>query len=199
MLEREHELGMLRLEKARAAEEATKAAQLKMLMQLPGAMKQLFGSAGNVPVEEAKPDFQRMGALTTDNVTQAQVPNPNLTVDQIMQAIGKFESGGKYDALGPYTGRGDRALGKYQIMQSNLPSWSKESLGYEVSPDQFLANPELQDIIAKVKMQQYFDKYGNPADVESMWFSGRPSRNNVRRDILGTSVPQYIAGVNRYL
>ena len=49
-------------------------------------------------------------------------------------AIAKIESGGKYDMLGPVTKTGDRAYGKYQVMGANIPSWTKETLGREMTP-----------------------------------------------------------------
>lgn len=191
-----HQAGLLNLAKAQADQAARDQAQMKMILAIPYLKN---GLKPNVPVEEPAPDFMRDGAVTTDNVTTAPLDNPGLPLDKIMQAIGKFESGGNYNALGPVIKGGDRALGKYQIMESNLAPWAQAALGYPVSRSQFLGNPELQDKIAQYQMGKYYQKYGNPSDVASMWFSGRPSRSNAARDILGTSVPQYIAGVNRYL
>jgi hypothetical protein len=124
--------------------------------------------------------------------------DPN-TISRIASAIGQVESSGRYDALGQTTKSGDRAYGKYQIMGNNIPAWSKEVLGYSVTPQQFLADPQLQDKIAQAKMAQYHQKYGNAGDVASAWFSGRPLRNNRSRDITGTSVPDYVNRVYGYL
>jgi hypothetical protein len=113
-------------------------------------------------------------------------------ISHLASAIGQVESSGRYDALGQTTKSGDRAYGKYQIMGNNIPAWSQEVLGYSVTPQQFLANPQLQDKIAQAKMSQYHNQYGNPGDVASVWFSGRPLKNNYSRDITGTSVPDYV-------
>lgn len=111
-------------------------------------------------------------------------------------AIGQFESGGKYTAIGPDTGSGNRALGRYQVMASNVPSWTKEALGYSLTPDQFLKDQKAQDAVAQYKMAQYYEKYKNLADVASIWFSGRPvSRAGNAKDVIGTSVPQYVKNV----
>jgi len=116
--------------------------------------------------------------------------------DRIATAIGKFESGGNYKAIGPDTGNGNRAYGKYQIMASNIPSWSKEALGYSITPQQFLNNPQLQDKIAKHKMGQYLKQYGTVEDVASVWFSGRPlAKAGNAKDVIGTSVPKYVKNV----
>jgi hypothetical protein len=117
-----------------------------------------------------------------------------------MDSIGQFESGGDYGAIGPVVTsgqyKGEQALGKYQIMPGNIPRWSKEALGYSITPEQFLASPQLQDAIARYKMQQMLDKYGTVEDVASVWFSGKPlaTAGNVK-DVLGTSVQKYTSGV----
>jgi len=120
----------------------------------------------------------------------------NGSIQKIASAIGQFESGGNYKAVGPDTGKGNKALGKYQIMMSNLPSWSKEALGRTVSQKEFLDSPEIQDKIAEYKMGQYFDKYGSVQDVASVWFSGKPvSKAGNAKDVIGTSVPSYVKNV----
>ena len=55
------------------------------------------------------------------------------------QAIANIESRGSggYSALGPLTKKGDRAYGRYQVMGDNLPSWTKEALGRQLTPDEF--------------------------------------------------------------
>jgi hypothetical protein len=121
--------------------------------------------------------------------------NSSSDITRVANAIGQFESGGNYSAVGPATSKGDHALGKYQVMAANVPSWSKEALGYSITPQQFLASPQLQDQIAHYKMKQYADKYGTVEDVASVWFSGRPAANNNAKDVIGTSVPSYIQNV----
>ncbi len=120
-------------------------------------------------------------------------------IDNIMNAIGQVESSGRYNAIGPTTRTGDRAYGRYQIMGANIPAWSKEALGRQVTPEDFINNPQLQDQIARYKMSQYHAKYGNPQDVASAWFSGRPMRNNYSADVTGTNVPEYVRRVSGYL
>lgn len=134
----------------------------------------------------------------------SSVGNDTNEVVKISQAIGQFESGGNYKAIGPEVTsgmyKGDKALGKYQIMGKNIPSWSKEALGYEITKEQFLNSPELQDKIAQYKMNQSLQKYGTVEDVASVWFSGRPvAQAGNASDVLGTTVPQYIKNViNNY-
>ena len=106
-------------------------------------------------------------------------------------AISRIESGGNYAELGPVTNTGDRAYGKYQMMGANIPEWSKAALGRSVTPQEFLANPQLQDTIFKHRFGQYVDKYG-PGGAARAWFAGEGGMNNPNaKDQLGTSVSSY--------
>lgn len=124
-------------------------------------------------------------------------------VTKLAEAIGAFESSGKYDALGkrvtkgPY--KGQQALGKYQVMPDNLPEWSKEALGREVSVEEFLSHPEIQDKIARHRVGVLYKQYKNPKDVASAWFSGGPlSKDKGQTDDNNTNVPDYVSGVMKF-
>ena len=109
-------------------------------------------------------------------------------------AIGRIESGGRYDAVGPVTKNGGRAYGKYQVMAGNIGPWTKDVLGVAMTPQQFLASPEAQDAVFNAKFGQYIAKYGNPDDAASAWFTGRPiSQGAGSKDVTGTSGAQYVA------
>lgn len=117
-------------------------------------------------------------------------------------AISSIESGGRYGLLGPATRSGDRAYGKYQVMGSNIPVWTREILGQSMTPQQFLANPQAQDAVFQGKFSQYLNKYGNPEDAASVWFSGQPlSKAANRSDVFGTTGASYVqkfdAALNR--
>lgn len=120
-------------------------------------------------------------------------------IDSIAGRIAGIESGGgNYAALGPTTDKGDRAYGKYQIMGSNIPSWTQEALGKPLTPEQFLADQDAQEKTAKHRMGVYLDEYGTPEDVASMWHSGLPYKEAVargRKDQLGTTTESYGARV----
>lgn len=110
---------------------------------------------------------------------------------QYADAISGIESGGNYAAMGPATSSGDRAHGKYQILGANIGPWSKEILGQEVTPQQFLANPQIQDAIFQGKFQQYVDKYG-PEGAAQAWIGGPGGVGKLdRKDSLGTSIGAY--------
>src|SRR5512139_3880695 len=106
-------------------------------------------------------------------------------------AIAGIESGGRYDLLGPVTKSGDRAYGKYQVMGNNVGPWTKEVLGKEYTPEQFVADPKAQDAVFQAKFGQYVDKYGQEGAAQA-WFGGPGAVGKTdRTDQLGTSVGSY--------
>jgi len=123
-----------------------------------------------------------------------------------MQAIANLESRGSggYSAKGPMVKsgmyKGERALGRYQVMPGNLPQWSKEALNRNVSPEEFLNNPEIQDVIVAVQFLKNMEKFGNWDDAASVWFTGRPVKTGGKaRDSLGTSGNEYVDKFNKEL
>jgi hypothetical protein len=110
-------------------------------------------------------------------------------------AIAGIESGGRYDAQGPIINKGqlagDRAYGKYQVMGTNIPVWTKEVLGQPMTPEQFIASPQAQDAVFKAKFGQLAQKYG-PEGAARAWFAGEGGMNNLKAtDQLGTTVGGY--------
>lgn len=114
-----------------------------------------------------------------------------------MQKIKAVESSGNYQARGPIVTSGqyagERALGAYQVMPGNLPQWSREALGRQVSEQEFLNNPQIQDQIVAHQFAKNYQKYGNWDDAASVWFTGRPiARAGNASDVTGTTVQEYI-------
>lgn len=108
-------------------------------------------------------------------------------------AISKIESGGNYRAVGPATRTGDRAVGRYQVMSSNIPSWTKEVLGREMKPSEFHRDDAAQDAVFNAKFGSYVDKYG-PEGAAKAWFAGEKGMQNLNaRDVNGTTVADYAA------
>ena len=111
-------------------------------------------------------------------------------IDRAQSATAKQESGGDYGAVGPNTKYGP-ALGKYQIVRDNIGPWSREVLGKEFSPQEFLKDPAAQDAIYRAKMGQYVQKYGIEGAGRA-WLGGEGGVTHPeRRDVLGTSVGDY--------
>lgn len=108
-------------------------------------------------------------------------------------AIASIESAGSgdYSAIGPTHPRLGRALGRYQVMEENVGPWSREAIGREISPEEFLANPAIQDAIFNHEFGKYVNRYG-PEGAAQAWFGGPGNVGNLNvQDALGTSVGEY--------
>lgn len=105
-------------------------------------------------------------------------PNPpGDLMNSAKAAISGIESGGNYDAVGPvvhHNGVNDRAIGKYQVMESNIPRWTEAVLGRRMTPEEFRADPSAQEKVFEGVFGKYLEKTGNMKDAASMWHSGVP-------------------------
>lgn len=124
--------------------------------------------------------------------TGASSPAP---ASNAADAIASIESGGRYDTQGPVitTGdmAGDRAYGKYQVMGANIGPWTKQYLGQEMTPQEFLANPKAQDAVFKGEFGRLSQKHGAEGAARA-WFAGEGGMNDLgRKDQLGTTVGSY--------
>lgn len=122
-------------------------------------------------------------------------------IDDVLMRIARNEGTGSYSQLGPVVTqgqyRGQRALGRYQVMPGNVPAWTKEALGYSMTPQQFLNNPQAQEAVARDQMMKAYRKYGNWNDVASVWFTGRPLAQGYKaKDVLGTTGAEYVRNFN---
>lgn len=121
---------------------------------------------------------------------------------KFMNAIKMQESGGRYGVRGVPT-KGSRALGAYQIMGFNLPSWSKQVLGRRVSEREFMSSPQIQDKIAAGILRGYYNKWG-AGGAAAAWYGGpgagakyaRGVRNK-RNQYGGPSIANYVNQVLR--
>lgn len=94
---------------------------------------------------------------------------PASSEDAFLWAIGQQESGGNYKSVNSGSG----ALGKYQVMPSNVANWTKKALGHSLTPQQFLASPSAQESVARTILGGYYARYG-AAGAAAMWYSGQP-------------------------
>lgn len=97
-------------------------------------------------------------------------------IEAVLRALRQQESGGNYGAVNSGSG----ALGAYQIMPSNIAGsggWDMEALNRNISTQQLLSNPALQDAIAKYKFGNYMNNYGVKGAL-SAWYSGDPNAYN---------------------
>jgi hypothetical protein len=107
------------------------------------------------------------------------------TLDQLLYGVRQVESGGNYSIV-----NGIGAVGAYQVMKANIPSWTKRALGYSMTWQQFRDSKAAQDKVARVVLGGYYTKYG-AAGAASMWFSGQPNPNSRASDG-GNTVRQYV-------
>ena len=117
-------------------------------------------------------------------------------------AIASIESAGSgdYSALGPVTAKGNRAYGRYQVMDFNIGPWTEKHLGRRLTPEEFLASKEAQDAVFAGEFGGNVEKYGNPQDAASVWFTGKPvATGGNRKDILGTTGSGYVDKFNNAL
>lgn len=122
-------------------------------------------------------------------------------MDAYRNAIASIESAGSgdYAAVGPTHPKLGRALGKYQVMEANIGPWSKQVLGREVTPDEFMASPEIQDAIFDGIFGGYVDRFG-PEGAAQAWFAGPGGVGKMdRKDSLGTTVSSYTDKFNSAL
>ena len=83
----------------------------------------------NIPAPEIPKPASRSYQLPQVN-TAVGMGSGGTDVDRFINSIAKKESGGNYGAVNRQSG----AMGKYQVMPSNIASWSKQTLGYSVTP-----------------------------------------------------------------
>ena len=138
---------------------------------------------------DAAPSFNSQVAATSPS---AAAPSSGGN-SSYRDAIASIESkgSGDYGAVGPTNPKMGRALGRYQIMEANIGPWSREALGREVSAEEFMKNPQIQDAIFDHRFGQYVNKYG-PEGAAQAWFAGPGGVGKTdRKDVLGTSVGEY--------
>lgn len=115
----------------------------------------------------------------------ASAPIGNIDPQRLIYAITQKESGGNYKAINPHSG----ALGWAQVMPENIAPWSKEILGYAITPRMFLRSPELQRKIVVGKVNKYLAQESAKGytgvilmrRVAALWYSGRAHLYNNTR------------------
>lgn len=151
-----------------------------------------IGNRGNynVPMKLPKPKPQTaLGAFAglppgtgaTGGVTGGTMNVPG-DLGRLMRMIRGQESGspqGNYGAVNNDSG----ALGAYQILWSNLSSnngydWDRQALGRDVSREEFLRNPGIQDAIARYKLGKLLASRGM-AGAAATWYGGEWGYNHM--------------------
>jgi hypothetical protein len=167
-----------------AAQVKAKADKIRLKKSIPkykpGETIFIGGGSGAMPVanpgnRKPPPTNRDFGSLVSPEfLNKGGGSSGGTNLGAFINAIAGKESGGNYGAVNPDSG----ALGKYQIMPANIAGpggWDMEALGKNVTPEQFLKSPKLQEAIARYKLGQYFKKYG-AAGAASAWYSGSPTK-----------------------
>lgn len=166
----------------------------------PGAFPPAPGTPGGDPGGAPVASAPQMDPASA-RVAQAHGAGPSMpgNMSAYADAIASIESAGSgdYAALGPTTKKGNRAYGRYQVMDFNVGPWTEAALGKRMSPQEFLSDPAAQDAVFNHRFGDYVSQYG-PEGAASMWFTGRPHAPNAK-DILGTSGAGYVGKFNRAL
>ncbi len=119
------------------------------------------------------------------------------SVGAAREALASIESSGNYDAIGPVVTKGaykgQRAYGKYQVMEGNIGPWTKAALGKAMTKEEFLADRGAQDAVVEWQLQKSYDKHGSWEDAASVWFSGSPVAKAGNRSDGYTTVPEYVS------
>lgn len=152
----------------------------------------LLGGSGAASTSAAS-GVPMSGAASEVAATSPEAGASGGDMQSYRDAIASIESegSGDYAAIGPRHPKMGRALGRYQVMESNIGPWGMEALGREVTPDEFLANPEIQDAIFDNQFGKYVEKYG-PEGAAQAWFGGEGGVGKLnRKDVLGTSIAGY--------
>lgn len=153
--------------------------------------------SGAAPGLVSAPD----GSFPADDGTGLPSAATGGNMSGYQNAIAAIESAGSgdYAAVGPRHSKLGRALGRYQIMESNIGPWSQAALGRKVTPDEFMSSPQIQDAIFNHRFGQYVNQFG-PEGAAQAWFAGPGGVGKMgRRDSLGTSVAAYTDKFRRAL
>lgn len=134
------------------------------------ALGTLTGGAGHLRSRFDKKNSDVAEEIASeDGGTIEEAPEATVSGrEAFINAIAGQESGGNYNAENGDTG----AYGKYQILPSNWPSWAEEAgIGADAP-----RTPENQEIVARFKLGQYYDKYG-ARGAAIAWYGGEGALN----------------------
>lgn len=115
-------------------------------------------------------------------------------MNKFLYSLGVQESGGgNYSVVNSYG-----AVGKYQVLKSNVPGWSREALGHSITWQQFRDSPQLQEQIVTYKIQQYYNQFRDWRKVAAAWYAGPGNANSfasTKPQPGGPSIASYVNSV----
>ena len=128
---------------------------------------------------ELKPLFLNHQSYNRINRGMEQISG---SVPNFMKAIGFQESSGNYKADNPDAyGKDNPALGKYQILWSNVKAWARQyGMPHPGTKEDFKNNPQYQETLARKAFEGYFKTAASKTDnrddmirmVAAAWYGG---------------------------
>lgn len=118
-----------------------------------------------------------------------------LTFDQFMQGIAWQETRGRGDQYSVVNDYG--AVGKYQVLKSNIPEWSRRVLGYSITWQKYRDSPSLQEKIVRGILKGYWDNWG-ARGAAAAWYAGPGNHGlhqSTRSQPGGPSIKDYVDSV----
>ena len=100
-------------------------------------------------------EFMKKRQATPDVDSFMATRSPDNKVERLLNrmqgGVSSQESTGRTDARNPDSG----ALGEFQVMPANVPSWTKKYLGTPLSTEEFHRNPDAQRKVFRGEMGKY--------------------------------------------
>jgi Transglycosylase SLT domain len=141
----------------------------------PASQTQTNPTIAAIPTVSASPTASAIvlkpRPLPIDRVTE-QILNG------LMSAIISQESGGNPNLQHPIS----KAIGLGQVLPSNIPTWTQEAFGQELTVEQFKNSPDVQFYTIRYKLYEYYrkslaassgDLYFTVRRVSAQWYSGQ--------------------------
>ncbi len=124
-------------------------------------------------------------------------PVTNQILDALMSAVISQESSGNSQLQHPVS----KAMGLGQVMPANIPTWTKETFGQELSTEQFQNSPDAQMYVIRQKLFEYYgraiaasggDLHLAVRRVGSQWYSGQANLyDSIQPVATGPSIKDY--------
>lgn len=106
--------------------------------------------------------------------------NEYAKIERLKAAIIEQESGANVSLLNPDSG----AIGLGQVMPENVPAWTKQCLGRELTPAEFQNDAKAQNEVIDCKLEQYWKTAKSSTtdekvrDVAAIWYAGNAAAKN---------------------
>lgn len=133
------------------------------------------------PPKKPKPPKSEGRAFAKLDLGESPVPS-HPSIGEVLKGIsvGDWKTVGAPIKAGPY--KGQRPLGKYQVMPANLKKWIKSATERDYTKEEFLRSSEIQQAVAMSAIVNLKNQHGSWEDAVSAWFTNKP--------VSGISVPE---------